>query len=141
MFGQAEVPQKELAAFAHDFDAGSLTGDEAIAMCETFGTIIAIGEGVLAQSAKRVRDTGVQGTHVERDVNTFLGHRLGRRAGTLKDAIATADALPELPALDEAVKSGQLSAVQANLIADAASRNPAAEQRLLDAAPQGLLRL
>ena len=62
-------------------------------------------------------------------------HDLARKIGTsvsrAKEALDTAERLTSLPALDAAARRGEVSAAQAAPIADAASADPSAEERLL----------
>jgi len=90
-----------------------------------------------AKAAKRVTDA---------HVNARLGVRAAARAlgvpnGEVRAAIDTATKLEHLPATDAAVRDGRLSAREAQMIADAATFNRAAEQDLLDTADGGLVRL
>ena len=66
---------------------------------------------------------------------------MGVTRGEARAAIETAKKLEHLPATDRAVSEGRLSAVEAQLIAAAATKNPAAEQELLAVAEQGLVPL
>jgi hypothetical protein len=73
----------------------------------------------------------------------WLAHQSGTSAAKAKEALETAQRLAGLPGVAAAAERGALSAEQVAVIADAAAANPAAEQRLLDAArvrPLGKLR-
>ncbi len=96
-----------------------------------------------AQLARRV----AEGTAWQRagfsSVEAWLAQRSGTSPAKAKEALETAERLEDLPAVAEAAQRGELSAEQAAVIADAATANPAAQQRLLDAArvrPLGKLR-
>jgi hypothetical protein len=66
---------------------------------------------------------------------------LGVPTGEVRSAIETAEGVEELPAVDAAVRAGELSALQARLIAGAANVNPDAQAELLRTAKLGLVPL
>ena len=70
-----------------------------------------------------------------------VAHTLGVPTREVRASVETAELLEELPATDAAVRSGQLSARQAELIAGAATVNPDAEAELLRTAKLGLVPL
>jgi len=61
--------------------------------------------------------------------------------GEVRAAVETAELLAEFPETDAAVRRGELSAREAQLIAGAAIVNPDAESQLLEVAAQGLVPL
>jgi Domain of unknown function (DUF222) len=65
----------------------------------------------------------------------------GADASEARRVISTAKKLETLPETDAAVRAGRLSARQAELVADAATANPAAERKLLAAAGEGMVPL
>jgi len=66
---------------------------------------------------------------------------VGSDAGEARRAITTAKRLERLPETAAAVQEGRLSARQAELVADAATRNPGAESTLLAAAHEAMVPL
>jgi hypothetical protein len=69
-----------------------------------------------------------------------LANRTGTSWGAAKEALVTAKRLESLPATNQAVRDGKLSAGQAAVVADAATADPGAEQQLLAAAPEESLK-
>ncbi|HUP69158.1 MAG TPA: hypothetical protein VM142_05010 [Acidimicrobiales bacterium] len=56
-----------------------------------------------------------------------------------KEELETAAGLSQLPELEAAARCGEVSSSQAGAIADAATKNPKAESRLMKAAKKGSL--
>ncbi len=141
MFASIATVRSTLEPLARGFDAGSLSADEAVRAVEELGVIRHAVDGMLAKAAKRVADTGAHVARGERNAAALVAKALGVPAGEARSAIDTAAKLEHLPATDAAARAGKLSARAAQMIADAASVNPDAEQQLLDAAGEGLVPL
>jgi hypothetical protein len=67
----------------------------------------------------------------ERSAAHWLARRAGASVGAAMATLETAARLPELPAVDAALRSGDLSHTQASEIASAAGADPSAEADLL----------
>ena len=65
-----------------------------------------------------------------------LARKAGTSAGAAKEAMDTSTRLPGQPAVDTALRRGELSPAQAGLISAAAAANPSAERRLTELAPR-----
>ncbi len=113
----------------------SLSLEAATRIVDQLGAITRVVDGMLGKAAKQVADLSVDNGHA------VVAGLLGAGIGEVRDAVATAKKLEELPATDAAVRSGLLSAKEASLIAAAATLNPAAEAHLLRVAKQGLVPL
>lgn len=89
--------------------------------------------------ARRVEDSGIW----EREGDHSAAHYLARKSGTSirtsRGELATSKRIVKLAATEAALRSGQLSASQAESIADAASHNRDAEQELLETASRSSL--
>ena len=92
---------------------------------------------MVASGARRVSETSASTA----DAAAEVAKTLGAGVGEVRGAIETAKKLEELPATDRAVREGRLSGREAQLIAGAATKNPAAEESLLAIAEQGLVPL
>jgi hypothetical protein len=64
----------------------------------------------------------------------WLARQTGTPLGRAKETLQTAERLEQLPSVAEAACAGELSADQVAVIADAATADPSAAQRLLDSA-------
>ncbi|MGI8683703.1 MAG: hypothetical protein ACR2MO_01120, partial [Acidimicrobiales bacterium] len=89
---------------------------------------------VKAMAARRVSETDLW----RKEGDASAAHQLARKSGTsvgkAREALETAGRLGGLPALEEAARRGEVSPDQAAPIADAASKAPSAERRLLTTA-------
>ena len=119
------------------FDAGALTGSEAVeALCD-LEVVARIVDGMRAQAMKRVQDTNAHAGTAFPDAAKFIAKKLGQHVTHVRNTLHTADQLEDLPATSQAIREGRLTASAARSIADAATVNPSAERELLAAAEQG----
>jgi hypothetical protein len=138
MFTSFATARDALEAVAREFDASTLTDDDARRAIDELGVIRRLTDAMVAKAAKRVSDrTGKS----EPDAAASVARSLGVTPGEVRAAIGTATRLEKLPVTDAAVRAGKLSPGQAQMIAQAASENPGAEADLLVAAEQGLVPL
>ena len=96
-----------------------------------FATIEKLAGAGKALAARRVADSNLWRGAGERSAAHWLARRSGTSIGNAMATIETAARLDELPAVDAAVRSGELSAVQANEIASAAAADPGAAAELV----------
>jgi hypothetical protein len=96
---------------------------------------------MLGKAAMRIDDTAAGVRHGARDTAQLVGRALGADANEARRMVSTSQRLEALPETDAAVRAGRISVRQAELIADAASVNPAAERELLAAAGEGMVPL
>ncbi|MFI5389682.1 MAG: hypothetical protein ACHQY2_08155, partial [Candidatus Eremiobacterales bacterium] len=141
MFEVFDTARSALEALVHDFDESALTPGEAVRAVNQASELRAMLDGVWARAAMRVEETSAHVARGGRNAAEFVARKSGVSTREVKAAIETANKLKELPVVDAAVRSGKLSAPQADLIAQAASENPAAESRLLDAAHDSMAKL
>jgi hypothetical protein len=123
---------------ARVYDARELSAERAVRAMEDLAAIVNAVQGMVAQTALRVDETSAHARSGDRSSQSLLARKLGIGAGEAREKMETARKLRSLPETDKQVRAGKLSSKQAQMIADAASRNPEAEQRLLDAAEDGL---
>jgi hypothetical protein len=107
-------------------DAKSLLG-EVVALKNVAATL----EGRLA---RRIADAGEWERAGFPTPEAWLARQTGSPLGKAKETLDTAQRLQDLPAVTEAANQGVLSADQVAVIADAATADPSAEQRLVDSA-------
>ncbi len=135
MFASLDTARSTLNSIALEFDATGLTPEAAVRVVDQLGAIRRVVDGMLGQVAKRVAET------TPNNGCGAVARLLGVATVEVRTAVETATKLEELPDAEAAVRAGRLSSKEATLIADAATLNPAAEQRLLGAAKQGLVPL
>jgi hypothetical protein len=109
----------------------ALSADAAVALVDSFATIEKLAGAGKALAARRVAASNLWRGAGERSAAHWLARRAGSSVGNAMVTLETAARLPELPAVDRAVRAGELSAVQANEIASAAGADPRAEAELL----------
>lgn len=121
----------EMAKFATSFEPSLLTPADAERIMREAATIENIAGIIKALAARRSAD----GDGWRRDGAKSPAHDLARKTGITvskaKESLDTAEKLADLPALDAAARSGELSPTQTAPIADAASKDPSAERRLM----------
>ena len=127
-----------LERLASAFEPGTLTGEQAVRVVAELGVIRRLTDGMLGQAAKRVEETSAHAASGARNGAHFLAKAVGSDMSEARRVITTAKRLERLPATAAAVREGTLSARQAELIAETATRNPAAEAKLLKAAREGM---
>jgi hypothetical protein len=138
MFDTLTTTRSTLERLASGFEPGTLTGEQAMRVVTELGVIRRLVDGMLGLAAKRVDETSAHAASGARDAAHFLAKAVGSDTSNARRVITTTKRLEQLPETAAAVREGRLSARQAELIADAATRNPEAEATLLKAAREGL---
>jgi hypothetical protein len=133
--------KSSLAELAADFEPAALTRQQAMRALDDLGAIRRLVEGLLAEVAKRVADAGGDEKGGTRDAAQHYARAVGGDASEARRSMATAKRLEKLPATRAAVRAGELSARQAQMVAEAAEHNPGAEHELLAAAAEGMVPL
>src|SRR5438034_1732959 len=87
---------------------------------------------IKADAARRVAATSAHRRDGHRSAAHQLAHASGIGVGKAKQQLDTAERLKALPATAEAQRQGKLSPEKAAAVADAATVDPSAEQRLLE---------
>jgi hypothetical protein len=141
MFDTLATTRMTLESLAGDFDPDALSGAQAVRVVTMLGVIHRLTEGLLATAAKRVDETAAFVRDGHRDAAQFYAKAVGVDASEARRVLVLAERLERLPMTASAVREGRLSGRQAQMIAGAATRNPAAEPRLLAAAGSGMVPL
>ena len=121
----------EMAAFAASFDPSLVTPADAEQLRSEAVAIENIAATLKALAALRASEGGAWRREGARSPAHDLARKTGVSVGRAQEALATAEKLAGLPALDAAARRGDVSAAQAGPIAEAAAADPAAEERLL----------
>ncbi len=134
MFEQVRSAIAILERMARGLDADSLAGADAAELVQ----VVARGERVCAAMkgllARRVEQAGAWRAGGHRSAAHWVAETTGETVGAACRTLATARALDELPATEEAFRAGELSETQATAITNAAGADPSAEAALLEAA-------
>src|SRR5438477_9611780 len=126
---------QEMEAALREIVAGlepeALSADAAVGLVDTFVSMEKLVAAGKALAARRVAESNHWRGAGERSAAHWLARRSGTSIGSAMATLETAARLPELPAVDRAVRAGELSAVQANEIASAAGADPGAQAELV----------
>jgi hypothetical protein len=134
MFDDVAEIQDRLAILVDRLDPDAMAGSAVRDMWQKLDRaekLCAAGKTLLARrlAATHHGQTAGVKTAVE-----GLARRGGTTIGAARDAVDTSARLPGLPAVDGALRRGDLSAAQAVVISAAAAANPAEQARLVDLA-------
>jgi hypothetical protein len=114
-------------------DPEQLSGADATKVVALFSSGKRACEAGMALFAERVNESGAYAESGHRSAAEWLGHLAGESSGRAKTRLETAQRMKELPELGAAVRRAEVSNDQAQVIADAATLDPSALPRLLDA--------
>ncbi|MCU1377233.1 MAG: protein of unknown function endonuclease [Acidimicrobiales bacterium] len=135
-----ELTLHQLRSVVRRLEPGTLSGPQAVGLLDWFAELERLAASGKALVAERAAATNQWRAGGDRSPEHWLGRRTGSTVGAAKDVLDTARRLKNLPATDEAVRSGRLSADQAAAVADGAAAAPDAEAKLLAAAPEESVR-
>ena len=132
MFEVLRRSVEQLRKLVDDLEPDRFDGAGSRSLVALFDEVERLGAAGKALATRQVVATGAwkhDGAH--RDAASWLSGTTGTTVGAARATIETAERLRELPATEAALRSGALSVVQADAIADAASADPTAEGDLL----------
>ena len=124
----------EFSRYTAGFDAALLSADQLDAVVVEATAIERMAAVLKATAAVRRARTRAWKDAGERSAASHLARSTGSTLGQAAEAITTGKRLENLPTLDAAARSGELSAEQTAAIADAATADPTAEARLVQRA-------
>jgi hypothetical protein len=134
MFYRLRSAITTLERCARELQVECLEGVDAAELVDMIGRGERVCSAVKTLLARRVAETGVWRDDGSRTAAVWLSEQTGTTIGAAQQVLDTARALEELPATEAALRSGELSAVQAAEITAAAVDAPESEGLLLDAA-------
>ncbi|MDQ3766295.1 MAG: HNH endonuclease [Actinomycetota bacterium] len=114
-------------------DSDVLDGASATELVSEFAAIERLAAAGKALCAKRVADSGAWRRDGDRSPARWMARTTGTSVGNALGVLETAERVGELPATETALRSGELSEVQAKEIVAAAAASPASEPELLAA--------
>lgn len=129
-----------LALVVAGLDRSVLSGKESLRLCCLFARAERLCVAGKALCAAEVSSSGAYRSEGARDGASWLAEVSGEDLSAARDLLAVGAASCELPGLDRALRSGELSGRQARQVERAASVDPAAEDELLREARAGSLR-
>ncbi|MDA8266222.1 MAG: HNH endonuclease signature motif containing protein [Actinomycetota bacterium] len=130
---------ERLAAILGGLRADDLSPSEAASAVSLFvrgENLCGAGKALCAERAAR---SGEHHRAGHREPATWLQELSGGSKGAALDALGTASSLQLLPGLSDALRSGDICATRASVVAEAASMDRSAEPQLLELARSGSL--
>ncbi|MGI8683672.1 MAG: DUF222 domain-containing protein [Acidimicrobiales bacterium] len=136
MFGVTEMREirEAVGAYAGGFDPALVTAADAQRIVEDAVSAENMLATIKALAARRVSETELWRTEGDASPAHQLARKSGTSVGKAREALETAGRLGGLPAVEAAARRGELSPDQVAPIADAASKAPGSQGRLLTAA-------
>lgn len=134
----AEI-HEAMSHLAERFDPDLISAPVAARVVEEAASIEKMASTVKALAATRVAETELWRRQGDRSPAHHLARKTGSTVGQAAQALETGRRLQALPETAAAAKRGELSVQQASAIAEAASVDPTAENRLLDNARRSSL--
>lgn len=134
MFDRLRSAVATLERCARELQVTCVEGPDAVRLVELVGRGERVCAAMKGMAAARVAETGVWRHDGSRSAGHWLAEKSGTSLGAAQQALATARAVEDLPDVEAAYRAGELSEVQAGEITSAASSDPAAAERLLEAA-------
>jgi hypothetical protein len=132
--------ERALAELCRELDPVSVPLADATAVYQSLARIERLAAGAKLRMAKRVEESNEWRRGGHRSAAEWLARASGTSTGSAHAELATSQRLATLPGTEDAVRDGELSTAQATAIADAASADPAAEERLLHKAKRASVR-
>ena len=117
------------------FDPSSLSGPDARDVVLAFSVLEKLAASGKLLAAGRLDETGAwvgDGTH--RDIGAFMAAASGTSVGAGRAAMDTARQVKTQPAVQDALRRGELSGAQAEAVSAAVKADPSAEDGLVDLA-------
>lgn len=115
-----------LARLNDEFDAATLGPDGLLAAGEAYGRLVRMAQGGATLLAAAVDDAGAFRRAGERSAADWLARHTGVNAGAAHRVVETGRRLAQRPAVEAAVRRGEVSAEQAEIITEAAAGDEAA---------------
>ena len=133
MFERLTEAKATLKQVVSSLEPATLEGATATQLVEEFAAIERLAAAGKALCAKRVADSGAWRRDGDRSPARWMARTTGTSVGNALGVLETAESVTQLPATENALRSGQLSEIQAKEIVSAASASPASEPELLAA--------
>src|SRR4051794_38166854 len=131
MFDELAAVRDRLRAMVGGLRADELSAHEAKQLVECFGEVERLAVAGRTLAVKRVAESSVWRGEGDRSPDRWMARATGSTLGEAAGVLAAAKAVDRLPATEEALRAGKLSAAQAREITEAAVLAPEAEGSLL----------
>src|SRR5688500_18184136 len=133
MFDAVEMRalREDISRYAVGFDPALLDGDAAASVLDDAAAAVNMLEAVKGLAATRVAETHAYRQRGQRSAAHQMAFASGTTVGLARMQLRAAEQLADLPLADKAYRQGKLSPQKAAAIADAATADPDAEERLV----------
>ncbi len=118
-------------------EPGTVSGTDAVNLYRHCVRIERLAHALKALLAGRIESSGAWRNSEHRTAAAFIASLDGIGVGEARSLLDTAEALNELPDVEDALRDGRLSGAQTREIADAARTAPAEQETLIDQAAEG----
>jgi hypothetical protein len=122
-----------------EFEPRTMTGEDAAKMVRLLSGVEKRVVAAKARAARRVEETSLHRRQGHRDAAQWLATETGESTSDAAGLLAAARQMEQLPQVEEAFKSGRLSAAKARQVAGAATCDPSQQDALLKAAEKQTL--
>jgi hypothetical protein len=129
-----------LQRLVSNLDADAMSAEQAKELVSWFSRIEHLAAAGKTLSAGRAAQTGILREAGHKNAASWLANETGDSLGGALRLLETAEQLRQLPVLEGAVRSGELSPTQSFLAAGAATADPSKQEELLGHARTGSLR-
>jgi hypothetical protein len=140
MSGELKRHEAALGRWCAALDPDALPLDDVAGVYEALARLEKLAAGARLRLAARVEACDVWRRSGHRHAADWLARTTGVTTGTAHAELAASTRLGNLPAVDDALRRGELSTVQAAVVADAAAVAPATVGRLVEQAARASVR-
>jgi hypothetical protein len=121
-----------VAAILQALDPDDVLYSESVEVWQEFSRLARLGNAGATLVARRVDESRRWAKAGHGTVDDFIAAESGETLGDARKQRKTSERLRDLPDTEEQLRQGRLSREQSDVISDAATANPSAEQQLLD---------
>jgi hypothetical protein len=140
ILGEVKRHEAAVARWCAALDPDAIPLDEVAGVYESLARLEKFAAGARLRISARVEASNVWRQHGHRHAADWLARTTGVTAGAAHAELAASTRLGRLPAVDDALRRGELSTVQAAVVTDAAAVAPATAGRLVEQAAQASVR-
>jgi hypothetical protein len=134
MFDKVESLTTQMQELVSSFKPETVDGAQAEELLRQFIKLERLASAGKTLCAQRVVSSGQWKNGIDRSPARWLARTAGVSVGDALALVETAQGLPKLPAVEQALKSGKISESQAVQVTSAAQLSPSSQRMLLEAA-------
>jgi 5-methylcytosine-specific restriction endonuclease McrA len=131
MFDEVRSAVATLEVVVRDFDPRTVDGPDAVTLVELFARVERLGVAGKALAASWIAETGAYRESGHRSAGELLAGVSGSSVGGADSMLRAMKRIEEQPIVDDALRAGELSEVQAKEISAAVAESPESAERLV----------